>query len=372
MKRFLISLLAICSVTGNLALPNRLLAQTLRAELNISPRPSTRLADWTSNRETATLVLNNSSEKPIDLRIDAKLSLNGSVIAQTRLGTMPILTIPPGAPSSFGAVDMFPENSVSFFGDLKTSTMRSGILPEGSYEICITLINATIPQPIQAPLCRSFFLAKFILPTLLQPENDRKIASGTEKTILFVWSPMMPIPPLPIMYRVRVSEVLSGQSALQAFNVNTPLFERTTTGTTALLWPQEISLPRAGDLLTWSVQPEDEHGMPIITPERFATPYSLIVLPSSEHCSELLQKLKNIRKDAMKIEEEYWVAFEWYARVTEFLEKAEEQADVVEIEKDRAAKQKAELRIEKIKVTYDATRSKYDSVIVKYEACIGK
>ncbi|MEP7235377.1 MAG: hypothetical protein ABI778_08790, partial [Ignavibacteriota bacterium] len=108
----------------------RVHGQSLRAELNISPRPSMRLSDWESQRETATLLIYSTDSKPNDIRIDAKLSLNGSLIASTKLGSMPVISIPPGGPIILFAADLFPESAVSFSGDLKTSTMRTGLLPE--------------------------------------------------------------------------------------------------------------------------------------------------------------------------------------------------------------------------------------------------
>src|SRR5437763_1420202 len=89
-------------------------AQSLRADLNISPHPSMRLSDWSSLRETVTLTIFNTSDKNASIRIDAKLSLNGSLIAQTKVGQMPVLSIPAGGSTMYFASDLFPENAVSF------------------------------------------------------------------------------------------------------------------------------------------------------------------------------------------------------------------------------------------------------------------
>ena len=344
-------------------------AQSLRAELNISPRPSTRLADWISRRETASLLIYSTTEKISSVRIDAKLSFNGSLIASTKLGSMPVLSIPYGGPTIFYAGDIFPENAVSFFGDLKQTTMRSGILPEGSYELCITLVGAQTLQTISTPVCRSFFLTKYILPTLLQPEDNKKIASGTERTTLFVWTPIIPNPPTPVNYRLRVVEVLPGQSPQQAFTVNIPLFERAIMGSTQMLWPQEIPLPNVGGNLAWGIQPEDDQGNPLILPERFTNAFNLIALPSKEQCAKLLQKIKKLREDGLEIEERYWAAYEHFARVTQILEEAEERADVLIIEKEKKEQKESDAKLEKIKIVFDAARAKYDAAITEYEDC---
>ena len=366
MKQILIGILFFITFAGEG------MAQSLRAELNISARPSTRLADWVSHRETASLLIYSTFEKMTGVKIDAKLSLNGNLIASTKLGSMPVISIPNGGPATFYAGDIFPENAVSFFGDLKQTTMRSGILPEGNYELCISLINAQTLQPVSVPVCRSFFLTKYILPTLLQPEDNKKIASGTEKTTLFVWSPIIPNPLVPVSYRLRVVDVQPGQSAQQAFSVNIPLFERITIGSTQFLWPQEIPLPDAGANLAWGIQPEDDQGNPFIVPERFTNAFNLIILPSKEQCAKLLQKIKKIREDGLDIEEKYWASYEHFARITQVLEEAEERADVIAIEKEKKEQKNSGVKLEKIKVSFDSARAKYDSAIGEYEVCIGK
>lgn len=344
----------------------------LRAELNISSRPSTRLADWISRRETASLLIYSNADTPENIKIDAKLSLNGSLIASTKLGLMPTLTISMGGPTLFYAGDIFPENAVAFFGDMKATTMRSGMLPEGNYELCITLVNAETLKPASTSTCRSFFLTKYIMPTLLQPEDNKKIASGTERTTLFVWTPLIPTLPMPVTYRIRVVEVLQGQSAQQAFTVNTPLFERTTINSTQLLWPQEIPLSGVGGNLAWAVQPEDEIGNPIIIPERFTNAFNLNVLPSKEECAKLLQRIKKLRNDGLVIEEKYWEVYERFAKITQSLEEAEERADALMIEKYKKERSETDSKLGKLRIVFDAARTKHDTAIGEYETCVGK
>ncbi len=345
-------------------------AQDLLPELNISPRPSTRLSDWMSKRETASLYIPNSL-KSTDIKIEAKLSLNGTLIVATKTNAMPFVTIPHGG-ILLSAGDMFPDNAVTFYGDLRASTMRSGILPEGNYELCITLLDAKTLQPVSTTTCRSFSLIKNILPTLLQPEDNKKIISGTEKATLFVWTPMIPIPSTPITYRLRVVEIHQGQSAQQAFYINPVLFEKTTIGTTQLLWPQEIPLPNIGANLAWAVQPEDELGNPYILPERFSNAFTLLVLPSSEECSKISGKIMRLRSDGLKVEEEYWEADGRLQRITQLLEEAEERADALSIQKSKNDQTQANTKLEKIKTTFDMQRTKYDAAVSEYEKCLGR
>jgi hypothetical protein len=347
-------------------------AQSLRTDLNISPHPSTRLSDWSSRRETAMLTIYNTSDKNAEVKIDAKLTLNGALIASTKPGSMPVLQIPPGGQATYYAADLFPENAVSFFGDLRQSTMRTGVLPEGNYELCVTLLSYQTLQPLSLSTCRSFYLQKNILPTLLQPEDNKKIISGTQSTTLFVWTPMLPASSIPINYRLRVVQVLAGQSAQQAFTLNLPLFERTTIGATQLLWPQEVPLPDGGANLAWAIQPEDGQGTPLILPERFTNAFNLIVLPNHDECQKIFENIKKLRTQGLQVEEEYWAADGGLQRTSQLLEDAEERADALDIQKMKKQMQTAEKKLDKIKISFDLTRAKYDAAIGDYENCSGK
>jgi len=347
-------------------------AQSLRADLNLSAHPSMRLSDWSSRRETAMLLIYNSSDKSIDVKIDAKLTLNSGLIAMTKTGSMPVLTIPPGGPAIFYAADIFPDNAVTFYGDMRQSTMRTGVLPEGNYDLCISLLSYETLKPLSSQTCRSFSLQKLILPVLVQPEDNKKIVSGTQTTSLFVWTPMLPVTATPANYRVRVVEVLPGQSAQQAFTVNNPLFERSTLGITQLLWPPEVPLPDAGTKLAWGVQPEDELGNPLIMPERFTNAFNLIVLPTREQCQKILEKIKKLRSEGLHVEEEYWAADGKMQRASQLLEEAEERADALEIQNKKKEMQTAEKKLDKLKTSFDLVRTKYDSSINEYENCLGK
>ena len=344
-------------------------AQTLRAELSISPHPSQRISDWQSRRETATLLIFNTSDKNIDVKIDARLSLNGSLIAQTKIAQMPVLSIPPGGPAIYYAGDLFPENAISFTGDQKQTTARTGMLPEGNYELCITLVSVQNFQPLAQASCRTFSLQKNILPVLLAPEDNNKVISGMEKTTLFVWTPLLPVSSTPVTYRLRVVEVLTGQNAQQAFLNNIPLFERTVINATQYLWPQEIPAPPTGAMLAWGIQPEDDQGNPLVLPERFTNPFTLIILPTREECDKLLGKIKKLHENGLKVEEEYWQADAKFQRTSQLTEEAEERADALEIEKWKSQMKSAEKKLEKIKTTFDAAREKYDVAITEYENC---
>src|SRR5207237_1318150 len=122
---------------------------------------------------------------------------------------------------------------------------------------------------------------------------------------------------------------------------------------TQYLWPQEIPAPPAGARLVWGIQPEDDQGNPLVLPERFTNPFTLIILSTREECDKLLEKIKRLRNDGLKVKEEYWQADEKFQRTSQFTEEAEERADALEIEKWRSQMRSAEKKLDKIKLAFD-------------------
>ena len=333
-------------------------AQNLQINLSLSPHPSMRISDWQSHRETATLMVINNTVNPITAKINATLSLNGSAVATSKLDAMPILTIAPGQTSFFGG-DLFPQNAINFIGELKQNTIRTGMLPEGTYELCVTVIGVNQDSKVTSNHdCRSFFLAKYSLPTLLQPTDGATVVSGLEPTIFFSWTPLVPAPMGLVNYRLRLVELLPSQDAKQAVLNNRPFFERVVTATPQSSWPQEVPLPPEGGTFIWSVQPEDGEGTPIIMPERFAEPFKLIALPSHDQCLKILHTIIDQKDALLKVEEAYWGSYTKYLRISKELQDAETRADAYEIKRLEKALIPVEAQVKSMKQSHEDYRSK--------------
>ena len=343
--------------------------EEIQVRFIMSPRPSTKISDWRSNRETAQLLLTNTTSKPIDVRIDARLSLNGTLVANTKFELMPLITLPPNQPMQFYAYDIFPENAINFLGEVKQSTVRTGILPEGNYEICIQTLGALTRQGNSNTDCKQFFLTKYELPRLVIPEDNTVLVAGFEKQTNFSWLPVIPAPPMPVSYRLRVVPVLQGQTPQQAFASNIPLFERKTIGSTQQLWPNEVIVPAAGSLYAWSVQAEDMEGNPIIVPERYPQPFSLKILPTKVGCASLLNKLSKERQNTLEIEERYWKSYDAFERTKQQLEESEDRADAYMMQKIRKKLTSVQKQFAAIKEQYELSYAKYDKALKAYLSC---
>ncbi len=337
--------------------------------LSMSPRPSTKISDWRSNRETIQLLLINRNIQPIEVRIDARLSLNGTVVANTKTELMPIITLPPGQPLTMFANDIFPDNAINYIGEVRQSAMRTGILPEGSYEICIQTVAATSRLSNSNNDCKQFYLQKFELPRLVMPEDKTELVAGFENQTNFSWIPVIPSPSMPVTYRLRIVEILPGQTSQQAYALNLPFFERKSVGATQLLWPSEVQPPITGASFAWSVQAEDLEGNPIVVPERYPQPYLLKILPTKEGCASLLSKVQKEREILLSLEERYWKAYDTFERTEWQLENAEERADAYAVQKIKSGLPAIQKMFAEQKKSYEASYIKYDRALKLYLSC---
>ncbi len=346
-------------------------AQGLQVQLSVSPHPSMRLSDWQSRREIATVSVTNTTTKSMTARLVATLELNGSTVASTRTESMPVLDLPPGRSSFYGG-DMFPANAIVFSGDAKTSTLRTGMLPEGTYELCVYLVSAETREIISTRECHGFFLTSYSLPQLLQPANAATVTAGVEASTLFSWTPVVPAPSNVVVYRVRVVELRANQNAKQAILNERPFFERTVTGVTQLLWPSEYPLPSDGGDFAWTVQAEDPDGTPINMPERYAEPFTFSALPSQEECLRLLVDVDTRKDSLLAVEEAYWRDYATMTRIRKELSEAEDRADVYEINRLEPELQLVESEVRVRSTKHDAVRAFFDAAMQKYKRCIGR
>ncbi|HYM20665.1 MAG TPA: hypothetical protein VEW28_06640 [Candidatus Kapabacteria bacterium] len=345
-------------------------SQALQITLTVSPHPSMRLSDWQSRRENVTLIVTNTSSKVTQGTISAVLSLNGSVVASTKPDVMQVLNIPPGQSIFFGG-DIFPSGAISFSGDAKDNASRTGMLPEGSYELCVTIQSPENRIAISNHDCRPFFLTKFSLPVLLQPNDGSSVSSGLEPTTMFSWTPLVPAPSALVNYRVRFVELLPLQNPKQAILNNRPLFEKIVTSVTQLQWPQEFRLPATGGSFTWSVQAEDANGTPLVLPERFAEPFIVTALPSQEECMKLLGAAERDREVLLTAEERYWQDYSKLAELKKQFQDANDRVDVYEMNRLEPEVRSLEQTVERERELHETSRNTYDQAMEKYRQCLG-
>ncbi|MFA6235000.1 MAG: hypothetical protein WC824_12580 [Bacteroidota bacterium] len=241
--------------------------QQLQLQLLMNPNPSPYLSDWEQRQETATLQVMNPGNV-VQAKLSAQILLDGTLQAKTNTAKMQILQIPNGV-SMWDAAQILPFAVVDFYGGAKNTAVRSGMLPEGNYEICVELLSAIDGNALTQLACAYFHLVAYQAPVCLQPQDGSTLQSAPPP--VFRWTPVIPTPPQPVHYFLNVFEVLQGQTPTQAFRSNQPILSEEVVSATQQIWPLSVMRPDTGKLV-WSVQAKDENGNPVGGKDGWAEP----------------------------------------------------------------------------------------------------
>jgi len=101
-------------------------------------------------------------------------------------------------------------------------------LKEGNYMLCAQFFNID-KVAISDEVCKPFMVEspkeiEYNPPTLITPESEKVFTSGDmQKPVMFRWTPLVPKPRDPVTYRLRVWQLMQGQTATQALRTNQPI-----------------------------------------------------------------------------------------------------------------------------------------------------
>lgn len=229
-------------------------------QLVLTPKPSPYFSDWQNKRETALLIVNNTTTNTIEAKIKTQLfNGSGELIGETDLSKMPILSIISGI-SQFSAEDIYPISAISFYGKNKTAMISTGRIPDDNYRLCTQLINPTTGNALtsQAPQCKMFTIIAFQAPILISPQSEAKVTTSNLRGMLFRWSPATPAALFIVTYKLQVWEVLDGQDNVTALRSNLPIVEKNYRGVLQVQWPIDFLLPEAGKKYVWTITAIDD------------------------------------------------------------------------------------------------------------------
>ncbi len=242
-------------------------AQGQNINFVMNSHPSPYLSDWQIHRETAIVIVTNTTGKSINAKISYQIyNGKGEMIAETDLGKMPVISCEPGS-SQFYAEDIFPPADVKYHGhyDTKAATM-TGRIPDDNYRICVQLVNPTTLTALttQQPQCSNFTIIAYEPPSLISPRDGEPCVASQTRRPLFQWTPLQPAYTGGIVtYRLQVMEVLPGQEKGQAYRTNKPILEKDYKNLITASWPIDYTLPDTGMSYVWSVTALDEQDRPL-------------------------------------------------------------------------------------------------------------
>ncbi len=106
-------------------------------------------------------------------------------------------------------------------------------LAAGSYELCVEFYSINPAQPgIIGESCKPFTIAdnkadNYTAPTNISPANEQQFKESDLKApITFRWTPLVPKPQQPVIYRLKVWQLMQGQNGTAAMKSNPPLLTK--------------------------------------------------------------------------------------------------------------------------------------------------
>lgn len=229
--------------------------------------------NWNSTPGSLLLV----AQMPPGLRIDGlrlmiQVKANGAVVCSNNAaGGLP--------------VDNFTTRTFSV-NELTGALVGCPDLKEGSYTICAQFFSGDRKE-VSNQVCKEFRVetpktTDYAPPTLVSPENDKRfLKKDMLKPVMFRWTPLVPKPRETVTYRLRVWQLMQGQSGNTAMRSNQPIVtkdvDNITQAVVTNLYTGPCKPPYLCDYI-WTVQALNREGKPIGRNEGTSEPYSFKIL----------------------------------------------------------------------------------------------
>ena len=154
-------------------------------------------------------------------------------------------------------------------------------LKAGTYTICAQFFNID-KVAISREVCKDFRVeeanVEYAPPTLITPDNGKKFtAQELLGVVMFRWTPLVPKPKEPVTYRLKVWQLMQGQSGTTAMRTNQPIItkdvDNITQATANGIYTGPCKPPYLCDYI-WNVQALNRSGKPMGNNNGMSEPYT--------------------------------------------------------------------------------------------------
>ena len=230
--------------------------------------------------------------------IPAGLMLTAQRIPQTATqGIKLVVQIKQGAAKICGnPIDASPQldfTAVRTFSGAELSSYITNctILKPGTYSICAQFFNVD-RYPISKEMCKEFTVEDAVViqqnisaPQNISPAKDKVFSETESKSpITFRWTPCLPKPQDPIIYRLKVWQLMQGQNGTQAMRSNNPIVEKEVQNITQAVVTDIFNGPCKPPYLCdfiWSVQSLNKDGKAIGNNNGTSEPFNFSVVKNT-------------------------------------------------------------------------------------------
>lgn len=230
-----------------------------QAMITVQPFPTPYVSVWERMPQIASLQVMYTGQESRDYEIE--VLVRSPVRGDVGRALSPPLLVPFGPYAQmFTTADVASWQSLGHDSGLATIAFRSGVIPEGDYEICALVRD--LDGPLLAEACEWFTIRLPEPPQLIFPVNEGVIPAFQP---VFQWTPVLAPPEVGVSYRVTVVERLSQQTPGTALASNPIHFQGEVFGAPMLIYPPD-ALPLEEDRrYVWRVEALDGEGRRITT-----------------------------------------------------------------------------------------------------------
>ena len=231
------------------------------AQLILAPLPSPYLSDWEVDPTVGEIVVTNGTSTTTDITFHYSLTRNGQVLLR---GVTDPHTIAAGAAVTFNATSTF-GGSADWDRGTQDQIARTGRLPEGEFEACVTVVDP-MGFVLVARQCVRFSTQYPDPPGLVFPPNGDTVAT---QDVLFEWLPVTgpPLADARIAYVLQIAAVNTAARQLPeaALAGSIPHYLEPNLVETSHTYPVGSSPFVPGRTYAWRVQALDGDGRPVAT-----------------------------------------------------------------------------------------------------------
>ncbi len=158
-------------------------------------------------------------------------------------------------------------------------------LKDGSYSICVQFFNVD-RVAISNEMCKEFTVetpkaTDYAPPTLISPESDKEYTEAEiQRPVVFRWTPLVPKPREPVTYKLKVWQIMVGQTGTQTMRTTQPIITKDVDNLTQAVvtgvWTGPCKPPYLCEFI-WEVQAMNKEGKPMGRNEGKSEPYTFKV-----------------------------------------------------------------------------------------------
>ena len=176
--------------------------------------------------------------------------------------SMPRFDIGPSVTTTRFTPDIININAISYNTSYQSLAQSTNSIPEGNYQICVTLIDQNNnPIGTTARVCMPFNVIVPDPPVLTHPVNEAVISALAPTS--FNWTPVM-LGATHVDYQMTIAPIFQNQTPHDAIQSNTPLFQKRISLNSYIYTQADppFSFYPSANAFAWQVQALDQQNLP--------------------------------------------------------------------------------------------------------------